>query len=138
MYSVFFNGIDHTAPGISAYFFEMVEFGTFVTPLAIHWASSQCVFLSTVFTSSSSVQCICCRSFVSVLDIVLYDCIKRKTFFASCKLLTTASWALWASTPSAQFGTFSLCMVLHEMSRSWIPHWQGVTIHGPITEAKQL
>ena len=81
VYHFLFNGIDHTAPGTSAYFFEVV------TPLAIHWALSCFVFLSMVFTSSSSVQCIYCGYFVSVLDIFLNDCVK--VFFASCKLLIT-------------------------------------------------
>ena len=110
MNSFLFSGIDFTAPGTPSYFFEVVEIPTFVKPLAIHWASSWFVFLSVVFTSSSSFQCNCCGSFVSLLDIFLYDFIT--VFLLSCKLLITTVWAPWASTFLAKVSTFSLCMVI--------------------------
>ena len=98
-----------TGPGTSAYFFEVFELAAFVTPFVIHWASSQFVFLSTVFASSSNVQCICCGSFVSVLDIF---CVIASSAFASGKLLITTVWTLWASTFFAHISTSSLHIVI--------------------------
>ena len=77
----FFNGVDHAAPGTSAYIFKMVELATFVIPLAICWESPQSVLLSIVFTCSSHAECICCGSFVCVFDIFLYDYVKKGVCF---------------------------------------------------------
>ena len=109
MYSFLFNGIDCTAPSTSAYIFEVVELAAYVTPVAICWASSQFMFLSAIFTFSSSAQCICCWSFVSVLDIFLYHYVKD---FALCKLLITIIWTLWTYTLFAQVSIFSVHMVI--------------------------
>ena len=91
MYSFLLNGVDHAAPGTPTYIFKMVELATFVAPLSIHQASSQFVFLSAVFTSSSCGECVCC----GVLSVCLTAfCTIASKLFVSCKLLITADWAL--------------------------------------------
>ena len=97
--------VDCAAPGISAYIFKMVELATFGTPHSIHRVLPQFVFLSAVFTSSSSAECIHCRSFVCVPNIF---CTVASKFFVSCKLLITAIWALWVSILFAQVSTFTM------------------------------
>ena len=71
----------------------MVELATFVTPLAIHWASSQSVFLSTVFTSSHIEVFV-----VGLFSVyVTYFCMIASMFLfhsVSCKLHIAAVWAL--------------------------------------------
>ena len=76
MYSFLSIGVDHATPGTSVYIFKMLELATFITPLSICQVLSQFVFLSTVFTSSLSIECIFYGFFVCVPNIFLYNCIK--------------------------------------------------------------
>ena len=105
MCSFIFNGVNCTAPGTSAYIFKMVELATFATPLSIHWAACQLVFLYLHILIMVNVFV------VGFLSVCLTSfCIIPTKHFVLCKLLIITVRALWVTTLFIQANTFSLYM----------------------------